>query len=320
MRSCSVKLCLCVLEDRLAPANGVGAIASTSYNWSGYVIQAAPYSVQMVTGSWRVPAVSGNGNLYQSQWVGIDGFGTETVEQIGTSSEVREGKPKYYSWYEFFPDVPVTINKPTRPGDWMTATVTMDPRPEVSYTAPNGGGYLWHNPRSMGFTLALRNRTAGWSFSVYFGRYTDTVMASSAEWVVEAPLLVYSNGATAIATLPNFGTTTFFDCKATIGGGLDERGLWQLTPAKTGNFSTPYLGGLTALHSLNMLNINKPNDLRPIATTGPWADSAAGSTFSIAYGNKQLAVQTKAKVAPKPPPSFRLPWNSSKRSLYPAWR
>jgi hypothetical protein len=49
-------------------------------------------SVTDVTGSWTVPAVdctspNGTPNGYSSFWVGIDGYGSNTVEQIGTDSD-----------------------------------------------------------------------------------------------------------------------------------------------------------------------------------------------------------------------------------------
>jgi hypothetical protein len=84
-------------------------------NWAGYAIAAATQpatptsptgvTVTSVTGSWKVPAVTCTGKSlqYSSFWVGIDGWYSPTVEQIGTDSDCSSGKPSYYAWYEFYP-------------------------------------------------------------------------------------------------------------------------------------------------------------------------------------------------------------------------
>jgi len=59
--------------------------AVTSSNWSGYAVTAGRSTVTDVKGSWIVPPVSCSGsNQYASLWVGIDGYNSSTVEQIGT--------------------------------------------------------------------------------------------------------------------------------------------------------------------------------------------------------------------------------------------
>lgn len=80
---------------------------ATSSNWSGYAITGANDSVSDVKGSWIVPAIQiacqPNTTQYSSFWVGIDGYSSNTVEQIGTDSDCQNGKPVYYAWYEFYP-------------------------------------------------------------------------------------------------------------------------------------------------------------------------------------------------------------------------
>ena len=61
----------------------VTPIASTSSNWSGYAASAPANSVSYVAGSWVVPTASSKTNGYSSVWVGIDGYNSSTVEQIG---------------------------------------------------------------------------------------------------------------------------------------------------------------------------------------------------------------------------------------------
>ena len=80
---------------------------ATSTNWSGYAVTGPDGSVTDVKGSWKVPDVvcssPGTPNSYASFWVGIDGYGSNTVEQIGTDSDCSGGNAVYYAWYEFYP-------------------------------------------------------------------------------------------------------------------------------------------------------------------------------------------------------------------------
>ncbi len=78
--------------------------AATSTNWSGYAVTGPAGSVTDAKGSWIVPSVTcSSAASYSSFWVGIDGFGSNTVEQTGTDSDCQSGSPTYYAWYEFYP-------------------------------------------------------------------------------------------------------------------------------------------------------------------------------------------------------------------------
>jgi len=94
-----------------------------STNWSGYAVQTDLYDPQIgavtaVSGSWVVPAARGRGTAFSSIWVGIDGYTSGTVQQIGTDSDVINGQPIYYVWYEMYPRPAVIVNSVTvRPGD-----------------------------------------------------------------------------------------------------------------------------------------------------------------------------------------------------------
>src|SRR5437016_809803 len=143
-----VRLWVEELETRvvLSPAHAPIALST---NWAGYAAQtslASPLanSVSAVTGSWTVPAVTGSGKAYASVWVGIDGYTSGTVEQIGTDSDIINGVPTYYAWYEMYPlpsfNVPLTIHA----NDAINASVV--------YT----GGK---------FTLTITDTTSGKSYS-----------------------------------------------------------------------------------------------------------------------------------------------------------
>src|SRR5205814_8270729 len=103
-----------------------------SDNWSGYSSMTsltAPQSgaVSAVSGSWTVPAVSGKGAAYSAFWLGIDGYSSSSVEQIGTDSDLVNGVPTYYAWYEMYPNPFHKITSITvAPGDLISASVTAD--------------------------------------------------------------------------------------------------------------------------------------------------------------------------------------------------
>lgn len=107
--------------------DAVGVYNASSPNWEGYVITGAAGSVQVVQGSWYVPNVncSQTPSSVSASWVGIDGWTSSTVEQIGTISDCNGLAAVYFPWYEFWPQslmelVPYSIG----PGDVINATVS----------------------------------------------------------------------------------------------------------------------------------------------------------------------------------------------------
>ena len=178
----------------------VAPTATASSNWSGYAVTGAKNSVSYVAGSWVVPTANTKTNGYSSVWVGIDGFSSSTVEQIGTDADVVNGSATYYAWYEMYPSPSMTIAMTVRPGDSITGSVT--------YAGNNG------------FTLTIKDVTESETF-------TKTLTAagaarSSAEWIVEAPSSNYG-----VLPLANFGTVTFTNADATINGATDPINYWQ---------------------------------------------------------------------------------------------
>lgn len=179
--------------------------STTSTNWSGYAVSASTGAVTDVKGSWIVPAVQAGTpqGSYSSFWVGIDGYSSTTVEQIGTDSDMTSSGASYYVWYEFYPHpafkVPITVS----PGDAISA--------EVSYSGKS-------------FTVTISDVTTGkiWSKS----SKVSQAQMSSAEWIAEAP---YSGG---ILPLADFGTVDFGHqytgvsptCYATISGTTGDIG------------------------------------------------------------------------------------------------
>jgi len=169
----------------------------TSVNWSGYAVTGAKGSVTDVKASWIVPAIQGtcpSTDQFASFWVGIDGYSSNTVEQIGTDSDCQNGKPVYYAWFEFYPHPSFIVNSLTiQPGDVISA--------EVSAGAKGA------------FTVTLTDTTRGQTFST--STRIPSAAQSSAEWIAEAP----SSGR--VLPLADFGSVSFGVSKlpddATIG-------------------------------------------------------------------------------------------------------
>lgn len=165
---------------------------ASSTNWSGYAVTGANGAYNDVKGSWVEPSVKcgSRQTAYSSFWVGLDGYNSNSVEQLGTDSDCRRGSPKYYGWWEMYPNPSVTLSSssyPVSPGDTLTA--------EVSYSSGN-------------YTLKMSS-SRGWSFST---TQSGSFNNSSAEWIAEAP----SSCSFTCTVLPlaNFGTMSFSNCTA----------------------------------------------------------------------------------------------------------
>jgi hypothetical protein len=165
-----------------------GELNSTSSNWSGYAATGGKFT--SVSASWVQPAVSCSGSsTWSSFWVGIDGDGSNSVEQTGSEADCSGGSPVYSSWYEMYPAYPVNFSGTVRPGDHFTATVTT-----------NGSG---------SFTLTLADSTEGWSRSVK--KSLGSAALASAEVIAEAP-----SSSSGVLPLSDFGTVDFTG--ATVNG------------------------------------------------------------------------------------------------------
>src|SRR5437588_9025918 len=163
---------------RLAPNHKISQ--STSSNWSGYSAINGRYTT--VSASWKQPTASCTSQTtYSSFWVGLDGNGSNTVEQTGTSADCSGGTPRYYAWYEMYPKFPVNLSLAIHPGDSIGGSVTTD-----------GEGH---------FTLTITDRTTG-SFTTT--QRLPRARLLSAEAIAEAP-----SGSGGGLPLTNFGTASF---------------------------------------------------------------------------------------------------------------
>jgi len=116
----------------VTPSNiyNIHTLHGTSTNWAGYVVETNLNTPQNgaitdVKGSWIVPTVLGSvtPNTYSASWIGIDGYSSNSVEQIGIDSNVNNGIAVYAAWYEMFPKAPVYLNMRINAGDTISAEV-----------------------------------------------------------------------------------------------------------------------------------------------------------------------------------------------------
>ncbi len=141
---------LSILFIALFFVNVVHALRPLSYvnNWIGYVATSKNNSVTSVSGEWTVqPALSSPTGRFSSQWIGIGGYGTNALVQIGTASCYKEflitgcANPlgeSYGAWFMFIRDTtanqlfnwnetkewirPMWVN----PGDNIKASITFN--------------------------------------------------------------------------------------------------------------------------------------------------------------------------------------------------
>ena len=171
--------------------------AAGSYNWAGYADGSTNAGhFKQVSGSWTVPAVKCTAeDRVTSEWVGLDGYTTSTVEQDGTSSQCFEGVALYYSWYEMYPAGTVEVGDTVAAGDSISASV-----------ARSGSSY----------TLSLTDSTnPANSFTETATCATTTCLDESAEWIAERP--AYSS--TGIVPEAQFKTVEFTGASVTVASG-----------------------------------------------------------------------------------------------------
>jgi hypothetical protein len=183
----------------LASPNQTGNPSSFKVShWSGYIvasdIQNRSSVVSSVSASWTVPEIKSSGNnTFSGVWVGIGGYGENTLIQTGTEQECINGKFAYYAWYELLPGYLVRIPSiHVQAGDMVTASISL----------------INENTNTWSIELADVTRDQ---------RVKKTIVYNSsrlsADWVVERPKV---NGT--FSTLADFGNVTFTECKATLGG------------------------------------------------------------------------------------------------------
>lgn len=243
-----------------ASAATVSSQEAVSQNWSGYVAGNSSSGTQFssVSGSWVQPTVScDSGQSYSAFWVGLGGASNQSdaLEQIGTQGDcTASGGTEYYAWYELVPSAPVQLGLAIKPGDHISA--------KVSVSGSN-------------VTVSLSDQTSGQSTTKTLQMSgPDT---SSAEWIAEAPSQCASAGGDATTgecqplPLADFGTVQFTSASATANGhtGTISDSAWGAQPIALGSDGTYDVGFGTGSSST--------------AGATPSSLSSDGSAFSVAW-------------------------------------
>jgi hypothetical protein len=208
-------------------ARTAGSVKATgSFNWSGYAdTSTTKQEFTKVSGSWTAPSVAcGAEDQVTSDWVGLDGFTSGTVEQLGTIGWCYRAKPIYFTWYEMAPAASVEVGTTLKPGDKIAASVT---RSGTKYT------------------LRLTDSTtAGNYISVTKTCALATCVDTSAEWISERPSF-------GIGIAPQAHYNAF---KITNGS--------QTSGGKTGTIGAgPGVTAITMVDATNAYNLNTVTSL-----------------------------------------------------------
>jgi hypothetical protein len=248
------------------------AATSVSTNWAGYVALGSASGVSRftsVSGSWTQPSAkctSGRA-AYSAAWVGLGGYSENAtaLEQVGTDADcTRAGATSYSAWYELVPAGPVNVALKARPGDRLSASVTV---------------------RADHVTLRIRNLTTGKRFTTT--KRVSKIDASSADWIVEAPSTCLSATSCSALPLADFDTMLFSAATATAGGHTGTIGDadWTATALELQQDSGASAGSSAALRS---------STTRTVTVATPSAVGAADGAFSVAWQEKSVQIERPA--------------------------
>jgi hypothetical protein len=132
-------------------------------------------------------------DAFSAVWIGIGGQYGHNLIQVGTEQDWISGGASYSAWYETLPDQSITID---------SIQVSAGDKIEASVMLVNSDSNLW--------SVAITDVSTSKSFQI---NLTYDPGRLSGEWIVERPDV---NGVT--SALADFGTVTFTDCHATVGG------------------------------------------------------------------------------------------------------
>ena len=211
-------------------ARATGITAAPSFNWSGYAdgsktTKAGTFT--KVSGSWTTPSVRcGPEDELTAEWVGLDGWISTSLEQLGTISWCYEGSATYFTWWEMFPTGTglIRVGTTLQPGDKISASVT---RSGTNYT----------------LKLTDSTNTAN-SFTTKQSCPAATCPDTSAEWIAERP--AFGIG---IAPLAHYNGFTVTNGAQTSGG----------TAGTIGSFTS--VNELTMIDATQAYNLNNVSAL-----------------------------------------------------------
>jgi hypothetical protein len=207
-----------------AKASGNSAEPTISLNWSGYAaLGSKPFTYAHTRFVQPAVTCDGKANRWTSNWVGLDGFNTGTVEQDGTFAAClgkNNKTPQYVAWYEMFPAASVSVFS-VKPGDVIDAVVRFS---------------------SGKFHLKVSDLTSGKSASKTAA--CAQCQRASAESIIERPALCNNSGTKCFITaLANFGTATMSKNWAQVAGGkvtgfgaFNNIPIFMVNPLQSGGF------------------------------------------------------------------------------------
>lgn len=203
---------------------GNSGLPTISENWSGYAAVSAK-KFTYVHSTFIQPKITCPGvkNQWTSNWVGLDGFTSNTVEQDGTFAMcggAASKTPVYEAWYELFPAGSVNVFT-IKAGDKMDVSVRF---------------------KSGKFTLTVADLTSG--KKVTHTAACSTCQRSSAEWIIERPALCNNTGTKCFLTeLADYHTATMGASQAQVAGGavssvasFDNIPIFMIDPLASGGF------------------------------------------------------------------------------------
>ena len=226
-----------------APSNAASPLSTPAdfhgpQVWTGYVDVGHAVTFKSVTADLKVPPVGCTSlNSKASFWIGLDGYGSPTVEQVGISTDCFNGTPQVRAWYEMYPKGTV-YQFPVLAGDSIAMAVTYD-----------GGSE---------YSLALKDLTRPAS---KFSKAIDCPSGQSCENLTAEAVLEADNG----RNLSTFGTNGFTEFQAVtntgVRTGLDATSSWGLAKLlMTGANGKPLatLSAITNNHENFSLSYQQP--------------------------------------------------------------
>ncbi len=243
--------------------------------WSGYIvasdIQNRSATVSRVSASWAVPKINSSGDdTLSGVWVGIGGYGEETLIQTGTVHGYINGKLVYYAWYELLPDYLVRIlSLHVRQDDIITASISL----------------LDENTST--WSIEISDVTQGEQFKKVVVYNSSRL---TAEWIIERPKVNRT-----ISTLADFGNITFTKCKATVDGVTGSIGNFSYAQLVMYNEETPLVSVSSLSNDESGFTVNYLKSLGPTTS----ADDSILQNFMVQDSHAFL-LRAKTAVSKRP--------------------
>ena len=157
--------------------------------WAGYLEQSST-AFTAAYGTLTVPPVTPNSSNSVSPWVGIDGYGTNSLIQAGVSAIAGNGTASYDAWWETLgpsgsaQDLPPQDQFDASPGDTISI-------------------YIWQLSAGQ-WEITLNDTTSGQGFAT---TVTYSGADTTAEWIVETPSGSTATGYGATSTFSSLQTS-----------------------------------------------------------------------------------------------------------------